>query len=233
MKETVYILVLVLMASGCRETSLPPSPGQAQHETKIEAHRQPCIDHPRTNSRADATMLHTVSELGILPDIQSMTPLNAAIATKTQGVTTELMAFYGDPRVPSVPTMADFSNLADDPHAQKTLGEAFVYLEQKDDTETAAVVRTMTESERLYFVTASSAMDAISNRSGADISRLETPLIGTSTGLDSRSYLNRMLHESERLRVAMNGMPDNRRAVWWLEYRTGQLIDKLNVGCGK
>jgi hypothetical protein len=129
--------------------------------------------------------------------------------------------------------MADFSNLADDPHAQKTLGEAFVYLEQKDDTETAAVVRTMTESERLYFVTASSAMDAISNRSGADISRLETPLIGTSTGLDSRSYLNRMLHESERLRVAMNGMPDNRRAVWWLEYRTGQLIDKLNVGCGK
>jgi len=74
------------------------------------------------------------------------------------------MAFIRRSKGALVPTMADFSNLADDPHAQKTLGEAFVYLEQKDDTETAAVVRTMTESERLYFVTASSAMDAISNR---------------------------------------------------------------------
>ena len=178
-------------------------------------------------------MLRAVSELGILPDIQSMTQLNAAIARKTQGVTTELMAFYGDPQMPSVPSMADFSDLAYDPHAQKTLGEAFVHLEQKDDTGAAAVVRTMTESERSYFVTVSSTMDAISNRSGAAISRLETPLIGASMGLDSRSYLNRMLHESERLRVALSGMPDNRRAVWWLEYRTGQLIDKFNAGCGK
>ncbi len=233
MKETVFILVLVLMASGCRETSLPPSSGHAQRETKIETHRQSCIDRLQTDSRADAAMLRTVSELGILPDIQSMTQLNAAIARKTQGVTTELMAFYGDPQIPSIPSMADFSDLANDPHAQKTLGEAFVHLEQKDDIGAAAVVRTMTESERSYFVIASSTMDTISNRSSVDISRLETPLIGTSTGLGSRSYLNHMLHESERLRVAMSGMPDNKRAVWWLEYRTGQLIDKLNEGCGK
>jgi len=227
------MLVLVLMASGCRKTSLPPSPGGLQAETKKEDHRQPCIERPRTNFGADAAMLRTVSELGILPDIQSMTQANAAAARRTQGVTIELMAFYGDPQVPSVASMVDFSDLANDPHAQKTLGEAFDLQERKDEAGAAAVVRAMTESERSYFITASSTMNAISNRSGENISRLETPLIGASMGLDSRTYLNRMLQESERLRVAMSGMPDNRRALWWLGYRTGQLIDKLNAGCGQ
>jgi hypothetical protein len=224
---------LTLMVSGCRKKPPLPSPGQAQAEPKAESHVWPCIDRPQSDPAADTQMFRRVSNLGILPDIQSMTPQNAALATKAQSAVIVLMDFYGDPREPSIPSMADFSDLADNPHAQKTLGEAFSYSNRKDEIPNADVVRTMTEPERFYFETATRVVTEIDDSGNRNEGRLRVPLIGTRATSDSRSYLNQMLLESERLRVSLNGMPDNRRALWWLEYRAGQVIDKLNVGCAK
>lgn len=227
------VLTVALVVSSCRnDSSLSPA-AQTQTEPKAESQVWPCIDRPQSEPGADTQMFRTVSRLGILPDIQNMTPQNAALATKTQSAVIVLMDFYGDPREPSIPSMADFSGLADNPHAQKTLGEAFSYLNRKDEFPNADLVRTMTERERSYFETATGVVTAIQDSGKANVGRIEVPLIGTVTTPDSRSYLNAMLGESERLRVALNGMPDNRRALWWLEYRTSQLIDKLNVGCTK
>lgn len=226
------VLTVALAVSGCRKDSpLSPS-GQTQAESKAESRVWPCIDRPRSEFSADTQMFRKVSKLGILPDIQNMTPQNAALGTKANGTLLVLMEFYGDPREPSIPSLADFSDLADNPHAQKALGEAFVYLGQKDGTASMDdMERAMTDQERSYFTTV---MDTLFPLFGAaDVNRLEVPLIGTITTPDSRSYLNLMLSESERLRVDLDGMPDNRRALWWLEYRTGQVIDKLNVGCAK
>jgi hypothetical protein len=59
------------------------------------------------------------------------------------------------------------------------------------------------------------------------------PFIGTLTSSDSKTYIHQMMHMSMRLKTTLNGVPDNERAVWWLEYRTGQLIDKLNAECSR
>ncbi len=223
---------LVLMVSGCRKEPRLLSPVQTNAEQKAESHPWPCIDRPQSDPGTEAAMFQRVSRQGILPHIQNMTPQNAALATKAQSALITLMDFYGDPQHPSVPSLADFSQLADNPHAQKTLGAAFAYLDQKDEGASAAVNRTMTEPERLYFTTVTTTLGSIDS-GDASLGRLRVPLIGTVATPDGRSYLNQMLLESERLRVSLNGMPDNRRALWWLEYRTGQVIDKLNLGCAK
>jgi hypothetical protein len=223
---------LALMVSGCRKKPPLPSPGQSQTEPKAESHPWPCIDRPRSNPGADAAMFQRVSGQGIWPDIQHIPYEYVELAQKMQPAVITLMDFYGDPHDPDIPSMMDYAKLADDPHAQKTLGEAFAYLNQKDEVATADVERTMTESERLYFETATMTLDNIDS-SNANVDRLRVPLIGTVATSNSRSYLNQMLLESEQLRVSLNGMPDNRRALWWLEYRTSQMIDKLNVGCAK
>jgi hypothetical protein len=223
---------LALMVSGCRKKPPLPSPGQTQAEPKAESHPWPCIDRPQSDPGADAAMFQRVSRQGIFPDIQNMTQQNAAAARKTQSAVISLMDFYGDPQTPSVPSMADFSELADNPHARKTLGEAFAYLDQVNGVAGADVERTMTEPERLYFTTVTTTLGSIDS-GDASGGRLRVPLIGTVATPDGRSYLSQMLLESERLRVSLNGMPDNRRALWWLEYRTRQVIDKLNLGCAK
>ncbi len=229
---TLLLGVVGAILGGCRGANLPHSPAQDRRESRTQTYRQPCVVRLPAKLTEDAATLREVRKRGVLPDIQNMTPRNATIATKAQGATLALMAFFGDPREPSIPSMADFPNLADDLHAQKALGEAFAAIDQKDDAGVAKAESTMSETEKQYFSTAQSAMATIEDRDGK-AARLDVPLIGTVTTPDSRSYLNLMLGESERLRVSLNGMPDNRRALWWLEYRTGQVIDKLNVGCTK
>ena len=60
-----------------------------------------------------------------------MTPHNAQMAQKAQPAVTALLGLYGDPQNPGTPSMMDYAKLADDPHAQKTLGEAFKLLDQQ------------------------------------------------------------------------------------------------------
>lgn len=223
---------LALMVFGCRKNPPLPSPGGTQAEPKAESHVWPCIDRPQGDPGADAAMFQRVSRQGIWPDIQHIPYEYVELAQKTQPAVITLMDFYGDPQTPSVPSMADFSELADNPHAQKTLGEAFAYLDQNGGVAGADVERTMTEPERLYFNTATTTLAGIDS-GNASVERLRVPLIGTAATPDSRSYLNQVLLASEWLRGSLNGMPDNRRALWWLEYRTGQVIEKLNLGCAK
>lgn len=80
----------------------------------------------------------------ILPNIQGMTPQNATRALKTQPAVTALMGMFGDPKNPSVKSMADFASLANDPHAQKVLGKAFQLLDQEmGDKDPSGVVDTL------------------------------------------------------------------------------------------
>ena len=72
-----------------------------------------------------------VTTEGILPNIQSMTPQNATAARKAQPAVTAELGLFGDPQNPSVKSMADFAELADDPHAQLVLGKAFKLLDQE------------------------------------------------------------------------------------------------------
>ena len=50
---------------------------------------------------------------------------------KAQPAVTALLGLDGDPQNPGTPSMMDYAKLADDPHAQKTLGEAFKLLDQQ------------------------------------------------------------------------------------------------------
>lgn len=131
-------------------------------------------------------------EKSILPDIQRMTPRNAEMARKAQPAVTALLGMYGDPQNPSVPSMMDFSKLADDPHAQKVLGEAFKMLDQSmGEISDPGIIQTlgtaggwanfrarvesqaqqspgtrMTDAEKAYFDTAIASMaDVIGSRS--------------------------------------------------------------------
>jgi hypothetical protein len=67
----------------------------------------------------------------ILPNIQGMTPHNAAMAQKAQPAVSALLGIYGDPQNPSVPSLMNYAKMANDPHAQKVLGEAFKLLDQQ------------------------------------------------------------------------------------------------------
>lgn len=80
----------------------------------------------------------------ILPNIQTMTPQNANRAAKAQPAVTALMGLYGDPRNPTVKSMADFASLANDQHAQKVLGKAFQLLDQEmGDVSDGGVINTL------------------------------------------------------------------------------------------
>jgi hypothetical protein len=80
----------------------------------------------------------------ILPNIQAMTPANAVKATKAQPAVTALMGLFGDPKNPQTKSMADFADLANDPHAQKVLGKAFQLLDQEmGDVDDPGVIATL------------------------------------------------------------------------------------------
>lgn len=71
------------------------------------------------------------SSQSVMPNIQNMTPRNAALAQKTQPAVSALLGIYGDPQNPSTPSLMGYAKLADDPHSQKVLGEAFKLLDQQ------------------------------------------------------------------------------------------------------
>ena len=203
----------------------------------------------------------------ILPNIQGMTPHNAAMAQKAQPAVTALLGLYGDPANPGTPSMVDYAKLADDPHAQKTLGEAFKLLDQQmGEISDPGVIQTlgtaagwanfraraeagaqqsagtqMTPQERAYFDAAIASMaDIIGSRSatGQSAARFsvraiqnELPLIGLSGTPDSASYLTKMQTIGRQIRVGLNGMPDNSRALAWLTKREAE-IAKQKGGVG-
>ena len=195
----------------------------------------------------------------ILPNIQGMTPKNAEFAIKAQPAVTALLGIYGDPQNPSAPSMFTYAKLADDPHAQKILGEAFKLLDQhmgeisdpgvlqtlgtaagwanfraKAEAEAQQSAGTqMTPDERAYFDAAISSMaDIIGSRAatGQSAARFsvrsiqnELPLIGLSGTPDSASYLTKMQTISRQIRVGLNAMPDNSRALAWLNQREAEI----------
>ena len=195
----------------------------------------------------------------ILPNIQNMTPRNAAMAQKTQPAATALLGLYGDPHNPSAPSMIDYVKLADDPHAQQVLGEAFKLLDQQmGEISDPGILQTlgtgagwanfraqaeagaqqaagteMTPEERAYFDAAISSMaDIIGSRSatGQSAARFsvraiqnELPLIGLSGTPDSASYLTKMQTIGRQIRVGLNAMPDNSRAMNWLNQKEAEI----------
>ena len=184
-----------------------------------------------------------------------MTPKNASLAIKAQPAATALLGLYGDPQNPTAPSMVEYAKLADDPHAQTVLGEAFKLLDQSmGEISDPGVIQTlatsagwanfraqaeagaqqatgtkMTPEEREYFNAAVSSMaDIIGSRSatGQSAARFsvrsiqnELPLIGLSGTPDSQSYLTKMQTIGRQIRVGLNGMPDNSRALAWLDKR--------------
>jgi hypothetical protein len=75
--------------------------------------------------------IQPVGAQSILPNVQGMTPRNAAMAQKTQPAVSALLGIYGDPQNPNVPSLMSYAKLADDPHSQQVLGEAFKLLDQQ------------------------------------------------------------------------------------------------------
>jgi hypothetical protein len=195
----------------------------------------------------------------VLPDIQHMTPQNAAAARKAQPAVTALLGLYGDPQQPGTPSMVDYAKLADNPHAQQVLGEAFKLLDQSmGEISDPGIIQTlmtgagwanfraqaeagaqqatgteMTQEERAYFDAAIASMaDIIGSRSATGQSparfsvksiQNELPLIGLSGTPDSDSYLTKMQTIGRQVRVGLNAMPDNGRALAWLDKREGEI----------
>jgi hypothetical protein len=191
----------------------------------------------------------------ILPNIQNMTPQNAAAARKSQPAVSALLGLYGDPQNPQAPSMVQFASLANDQHAQQVLGEAFKLLDQSmGEISNPGIIQTlgtaagwanfraqaeagaqqstgtqMTQQEREYFDTAIASMaDIIGSRSATGQSparfsvksiQNELPLIGLSGTPDSESYLTKMQTIGRQVRVGLNAMPDNSRALAWLDKR--------------
>jgi hypothetical protein len=77
---------------------------------------------------AKGDMEQRVKTQGVMPDISHMTQKNATATRKLLPAVTALLGMYGDPQSPQVPSMADYADLANDEHAKKTLGPAFVLL---------------------------------------------------------------------------------------------------------
>lgn len=211
------------------------------------------------------TITPELEQSGVFPHINSLTPMQAARATKAQPAVTALLGLYGDPQTPTVKSMADFADLANDPHAQRTLGAAFKLLDQRmgeiKDPGILATLGTaagwqnfraeveagvqqaagaaMTPREKEYFDQAISSMAdiigarAATGQSAAKFSvnsiQNELPLIGTSSVTDKNSYLTKMQTISRQIRVGLNAMPDNKRALQWLDRRTKDLDLKRDV----
>lgn len=205
------------------------------------------------------------SNQSILPNIQGMTPHNAAMAQKAQPAVTALLGLYGDPGTPSVKSMADFADLAADPHAQKVIGTAFKLLDQQmGEISDPGMIQTlataggwanfrakaeadaqrqsgeeMTPAEKEYFDTAIASMaDIIGARSATGQSparfsvraiQNELPLIGTGSTTDPASYLTKMMTIARQIRVGLNAMPDNSRALAYLQKRENDLIQQSNA----
>ena len=205
------------------------------------------------------------SSQSILPNIQNMTPRNAALAQKTQPAVSALLGIYGDPQNPSTPSLMGYAKLADDPHSQKVLGEAFKLLDQQmGEISDPGIIQTlgtaagwanfraqaesgaqqaagtaMTPQEKEYFDTAIASMaDIIGARAATGQSparfsvramQNELPLIGLSGTSDEASYLTKLETIARQVGVGLNAMPDNSRAVAWLDHQVKQIAQKKSA----
>ena len=221
---------------------------------------------PKTKSLDATRGAQTAETEGVLPNIANMTPQNAAAARKAQPAVTALLGLYGDPQSPNAPSMMNYAKLADNPHSQKVLGEAFKLLDQQmGEISDPGILQTlgtaagwanfraraeagaqqsagteMTPEERSYFDAAISSMaDIIGSRAatGQSAARFsvrsiqnELPLIGLSGTPDSTSYLTKMQTIGRQIRVGLNGMPDNSRAIGWLNKREADIEREKSGG---
>lgn len=76
--------VVGLILGGCRGANLPHSPAQDLRKSRTQTYRHPCLVRLPAKLTEDAATLQEVRKRGVLPDIQNMTPRNAAIAMKAQ-----------------------------------------------------------------------------------------------------------------------------------------------------
>lgn len=96
----------------------------------------------------------------------------------------------------------------------------------------------MTAEEKEYFDTAIASMaDIIGSRAATGQSparfsvksiQNELPLIGTSSVTDPKSYLTKMGTIARQIEVGLNSMPDNARAMKYLQKRVNDLIQQSN-----
>ena len=240
-------------------TATPGTPGMTGASTPTA---QPATT-PKANGlhqvRTRTSSAPKESSQSIFPDVQRMTPANARLAQKTMPAISALLGLYGDPEQPGSPSMADYADLANDPHAQKVLGEAFKLLEQdmgqitnpgiiatlgtaagwanfRAKAEAEAQQRTgdeMTPEERQYFdATIASMADIIGARAATGQSparfsvramQNELPLIGTMSVRDKNQYIAKMETISRQIKVGLDLMPDNSRALQWLHKRESEL----------
>ena len=211
------------------------------------------------NSLPKVTKPTATQPQSIFPDLSRVPYKFQSEAQKLKPVVVAEAGLYGDPGHPTIPSMMDYAKLADDPHAQKTLGEAFKLLDQQmGEISDPGVLQTlgtaagwanfraqaesgaqqaagtqMTPEERAYFDAAIRSMaDIIGARSatGQSAARFsvraiqnELPLIGLSGTPDSQSYFNKMQGILVQIRGGLDGMPDNGRAMAWLNRREADI----------
>ena len=83
------------------------------------------------NSLPKVTKPTATQPQSIFPDLSRVPYKFQSEAQKLKPVVVAEAGLYGDPGHPTVPSMMDYAKLADDLHAQKTLGEAFKLLDQQ------------------------------------------------------------------------------------------------------
>ncbi len=220
------------------------------------------------NSLPKVTKPTATQPQSIFPDLSRVPYKFQSEAQKLKPVVVAEAGLYGDPGHPTVPSMMDYAKLADDPHAQKTLGEAFKLLDQQmGEISDPGVLQTlgtaagwanfraqaesgaqqaagtqMTPEERAYFDAAIRSMaDIIGARSatGQSAARFsvraiqnELPLIGLSGTPDSQSYFNKMQGILVQIRGGLDGMPDNGRAMAWLNRREAEIAKQKSSVAG-
>ena len=97
----------------------------------------------------------------------------------------------------------------------------------------------MTPQEKEYFDTAIASMaDIIGARAATGQSparfsvramQNELPLIGLSGTSDEASYLTKLETIARQVGVGLNAMPDNSRAVAWLDHQVKQIAQKKSA----
>ncbi len=123
-----------------------------------------------------------------------------------------------------------------DPGLLATLANASGWENYKAEVEAGVQQRAgsaMTSQEKEYFDYALAGLADIIGTRGAtgqsaakfsvNAIQNEFPLIGTSSVTDKNSYITKMQTVSRNIRIGLNSMPDNTRALKWLDYRSKEL----------
>lgn len=231
-------------ASPSNQPSTPSGPRHAKLQKRAQAGRErsilPDIQNmtPRNAEMARKAQPAVTALLGLYgdpanPDAPSMiefAPLaNDAHAQQVLGEAFKLLD----------QSMGEIS----DPGIIQTLGTAGGWANFRAQAEAGAQQATgtqMTPQEREYFDAAIASMaDIIGSRAATGQSparfsvrsiQNELPLIGLSGTPDEASYLTKMQTIGRQIRVGLNGMPDNARALAWLDKRESDIARHKDGG---